>query len=230
MQELVIWRTYHDDSLIEKYQLKEDSVLRLFKGNAEIDGKNINHLNQFYSEMTTMYWVWQNHVRSEKIGFCHYRRVFQHIIDVEKGTCQVMHITEPQETLFQQYKNAHNYQDYYDIVEILDAIYGKNNLYSRYLMNGRLFIPYCSFIMRYEDFENLSQFLFRILFEFDSMHNLDFKAENYQRKAEQDFRLDDVSYQRRTMSFLAERLISCYIVCHMSPVCVSTPKSFFLTM
>ena len=59
-KEMTVWLTYHDDAQIEQYNLKEDDTIRLFKGNnTEVEGENINHLNRFYSEMTTMYWVWK---------------------------------------------------------------------------------------------------------------------------------------------------------------------------
>lgn len=35
------------------------------------------------------------------------------------------------------------------------------------------------------------------------------------KKAKKDFRYDNVDYQCRAMSFLAERLISCWLVCEM---------------
>ena len=54
MNDLTIWLTYHDERQIQEYGLKETETIRLFKGNdVSIDGDNINHLNRFYSEMTT---------------------------------------------------------------------------------------------------------------------------------------------------------------------------------
>ena len=77
MKDLQIWLTYHDDSMVDKYNLKEDDITILFKGNdINVKGKNINYLNKFYSELTTMYYVWKNNIRSKQIGFCHYRRIF----------------------------------------------------------------------------------------------------------------------------------------------------------
>ena len=38
MTDLTIWLTYHDDSMIGQYNLKEDEVLRLFKGNDTSSG------------------------------------------------------------------------------------------------------------------------------------------------------------------------------------------------
>jgi len=224
--DLTIWLTYHDDAQIGQYGLKEDETLRLFKDNdTDVEGDNINHLNRFYSEMTTMYWVWKNRHQSRLVGFCHYRRRFTHQMDLEKGECQVMEVIRFPFTVFQHYKDAHNYNDYYDVVDILNGKYGEGNPYTDYLLHSKTFIPFCSFIMHWEDFTAMCEFFFPILFEFDRRHGLSMSAEKYWAKAERDFRHDDKTYQARAMSFLAERLISCYMVCHMDAVCVKALKT-----
>lgn len=219
--DLTIWLTYHDDAQIEQYGLKEDETLRLFKGNnTNVEGENINYLNRFYSEMTTMYWVWKNCQKSRLVGFCHYRRHFTHQMELEKGECQVMEIIRFPFTVFQHYKDAHNYNDFYDIIDILKDKYGDENPYTDYMLNSQTFIPFCSFIMHWEDFEAMCEFFFPILFEFDRRHNLNMNADKYWEKAETDFRHDNKAYQARAIAFLAERLISCYMVCNMNVVSV----------
>lgn len=37
-------------------------------------GDNISDKNQYYSELTGMYWVWKNYQGSDYVGICHYRR------------------------------------------------------------------------------------------------------------------------------------------------------------
>ena len=60
MKDLTIWCTYHKDEQIQQFGLLEDDVMRLFKGNdTGIEGENINHLNPFYSEIVTLYYVWK---------------------------------------------------------------------------------------------------------------------------------------------------------------------------
>lgn len=220
-KELTIWQTYHKDELIGEFSLKEDEYFRLFNSNdMKVEGENINHLNRFYSEMVTMYWVWRNRKYSRLVGFCHYRRKFTHLLEPAAGEAIVFKIMAFPDLLREHYKSAHNYQDYYDIIDILNDKYGNDNPYSKYLLESHVFIPFCSFIMHYEDFEALCGFLFPILFEFDRRHGLGMDPERYMAKAEKDFRYDNIEYQARAMSFLAERLISAYLVCNMSVVAV----------
>lgn len=215
MKDLTIWMTYHEDSQIEQYGLHEDATFRLFKGNdTSVEGENINYLNAFYSEIVTLYWVWKNNVRSKKVGFCHYRRKFRRLMTIEKGESQVLLINKNCH-LLSHYKLCHNYQDYYDIVEILNEQYGEGNQYARCMLESRTFIPFCSFIMHWEDFERLCQFLFPVLDAYDRRHGLNRMPERYMEKAVKDFRFDNVMYQRRAIAFLAERLISCFLVCEM---------------
>ena len=221
MNEFTIWLTYHDDKQIEEYGLKETDTIRLFKGNdVSVSGDHINNLNRFYSELSTMYYVWRNKLESRYIGFAHYRRMFRDYSEVEEGQCQVLAINYG-DHVFHHYKSEHNYQDLYDLVDILNEQYGEANKYSKYLLEGNIFIPYCCFIMQYPDFEKLCNFLFPILFAWDKKNGLNMDPEKYMEKAKRDFRYDNVNYQCRAVAFLAERLISCYLVTEMKPFSIT---------
>lgn len=220
MKKIQIWQTYHDVRQLQEYNLIETDEVRLFAGNdILVQGENINMLNQFYAEICTLYYVWKNEIRSTIVGFCHYRRKFPVVLDLEKGQCQVLGIKHCS-PIFVHYKQAHNYQDMYDIVDILNIQYGECNKYSHYLLHGDTFVPFCSFIMNYEDFESLCKWLFPILFAWDEKNRLEMNPAKYMEKAMKDFRYGDVDYQCRAIAFLAERLISCYIITEMSPFCI----------
>src|SRR5574344_2987712 len=105
MKYLTIWMTYHDDQLLTEYNLKETNTISLFKGNdTSVKGKNINHLNRFYSELTTMYYVWKNRIESQLVGFCHYRRPFKGCFDIDKGQWQVLTIRSEERLLVKEGK------------------------------------------------------------------------------------------------------------------------------
>lgn len=220
MKDINMWVTYHQDDQIEEYSLCEDAHTRLFKGNStDVEGDNINRLNAFYSEIVTLYWVWKNEARSEVVGFCHYRRQFRKLLDIGKGDCQVLGLN-PINGVFTHYKLAHNYLDLYGIIDIVNDLYGIGNKYAKYLLSGKVFIPFCCFVMHWDDFVKLCNFLFEILFEFDRRNSLGFDPTKYREKAESDFRYGNVDYQQRYMGFLAERLISCFLVNEMNVLCI----------
>lgn len=91
MKNLKIWCTYHDDKQIEEHKLQNTDIIRLYNVNDNnIEGQHINYLNKFYSEIVTLYYVWENQIQSDLVGFCHYRRHFTHYnLDLIKyGSCQ----------------------------------------------------------------------------------------------------------------------------------------------
>ncbi len=222
MGEIKIWLTYHDDKQIEEYNLRENDTIKLFKGNnMDVEGENINNLNKYYSELVTLYYVWKNKVYSQYVGFEHYRRKFHQIFRVEQGQCQVWDIVKGC-NIFYNYKEAHNYRDLYDLIEILNKKYGLGNKYTDYLLNGTVFIPFCCFIMQYGDYEKMAEWLFSILFAWDEKNKLFMNPEKYMEKAQKDFRYENVNYQCRAIGFLAERLISSYIILNMDSFCVRT--------
>lgn len=47
---------------------------------SDASGVNIAALNPAYCELTVQYWAWKN-TKSEHVGFCHYRRLMNFVID-----------------------------------------------------------------------------------------------------------------------------------------------------
>jgi hypothetical protein len=222
MNDINVWITYHDNKQIEEYSLKETEEYKLFKANdTDIKGASINYLNKFYSEICTLYWVYKNKKKSRMVGFCHYRRMLIDWLDLDNGECITFPPVYMPTTIYNFYKEAHNMFDMIDAIDIINEQYGEENKYTKYLLNERVFIGNCCFIMNYGDFEKLCEFLFPILEEFDRRNNLNMNFDNYMAKAKRDFRYEKVDYQCRAVAFLSERLISCYIYTNMNAISIT---------
>lgn len=87
-------------------------------------GEHISHKNNYYCELTGMYWAWKN-LDAEYIGLCHYRRYFTKAKKVakkeEQKFKQVLHEEEVQKML-----------DYTDIILPKKRKYYIENLYDHY--------------------------------------------------------------------------------------------------
>lgn len=215
-----LWVTYHDDSQISEYGLKEDATHRLFASHKDAEGVNINHMNPVYSEMVTMYYVWKNNLRSRFVGFEHYRRH----LDVKrlpaKGECQVYHINNFLfESVYGQYSRFHNAKDMDMMLKAVDNRYGKGNKYTKNIREGHFLVANCTFLMRWQDFVKMCEFLFPLLDDFSALCGIsNTNVEEWRKKAVRDFGANNrIEYQTRILSFLAERLISAWILTELSP-------------
>ena len=217
---LMIWVTYHKDSQIEEYGLREDKTHTLFASHKEVEGKNINHMNPVYSEMVTMWYVWKNNIKSSLVGFEHYRRHLDTVRPLRKGECQVYRIVDFLfETVYDQYARCHKREDIDVMLQCVERRYGTDNPYTRNIRECHTLIANCTFVMRWQDFTKMCQFLFPLLDDFaDACGISNTSVEEWRKKAVRDFgESEKTDYQTRILSFLAERLISAWIMTHLLP-------------
>ena len=221
-KDYVIWVSYHKDELVPLHGLKEDEHHRLFATHKDADGENINIMNPSYSEMVTMWYVWKNNLKSEYVGFEHYRRH----LDVNrlpgKGECQVYKFMDFGDfTVYEQYSQYHNRHDLDVMLDILEEKYGKDNGYVKHIKEGHILISNCTFLMRWTDFTRLCRFMFPLLEEFGSRFGIEGYDEKalakWHKKAYDDFGGYKTEYQARLVSFVAERLISAWIDKNLNP-------------
>jgi hypothetical protein len=214
-----IWVTYHKDSQIEEYGLKEDEIHTLYAAHKVVDGKNINHLNPVYSEMVTMWYVWKNKIKSDFVGFEHYRRRFNIFRKIGKGECIVRRIVDfAMESVYDQYCRAHKKEDMDIILRCIERRYGKDNPYTRHIKSTHWLISNCCFLMKWTDFNKMCAFMFPLLEDFAKECGIsNTNVEEYRKKAVRDFGNERTEYQTRVQSFLAERLISAWISVNLTP-------------
>ena len=102
--------------------------------NTEKKGENIAHLNEYYGELTGLYWIWKNKLKDLKdtdwIGNCHYRKLWlnnfydvkqklsfkslysqllkpENKIFLECDAIQVQPVFLKKETVYQQFDKVH---------------------------------------------------------------------------------------------------------------------------
>lgn len=79
----VMWCTYHDKKLLKEYNLKESEHFKLYyTKDINNDVKySLNYAQLYINEYSTQYYVWKNNIKSDLVGFCHYRRIYNSIIN-----------------------------------------------------------------------------------------------------------------------------------------------------
>ena len=228
-REWMLWVTYHKDELLQQYNLHEDEHHHLFAVHhnpthvpsvailSQLDLLSMNELNPCYSEFVTLWFVWKNRIRTDYVGFCHYRRMLNVSRLPERGECQVLKMNRFRggETIRSQYARCHNVDDIDLMIQIIDMRYGVGNPYSSYLLTSRTLLTNVCFLMTWKDFILMGDFIFRLLDDFADATGCGYDVQKWHDKAVRDFDEESASYQQRLPGFLGERLVSAWISINM---------------
>ena len=215
MRDVKTYITYFDDNQIEEYHLKEDDNTTLFKGNdISYSGESINHLNTFYCELCTMYYIWKNNLQAPYICLKQYRRMFDwESIKRLPGKGEVIcykPLKFPRPIIF-QYAICHGSKRASDLMKILKSTYGSSSQVYNYFLHDTVLYTNNSMVLLWDDFVKLCEFVFGVLDKLDKVYELDYDYGKYKRNAKiytEDGRFD---YQEHWVAYIGERLVSCYI-------------------
>ena len=223
----LIWITYHRDEQVQQYGLREDFHHHLFPVHrapsavpaavsavSQGENTNINSLNTCFSEFVTLWYVWHNKLKTEYVGFNHYRRQFANVRLPRENECQVYcHMTDLKGhlTIREHFARCHNIKDLDLLLTIIDRRYGPDNAYSRYLRTSTTMLPNVCFLMAWHDYMQMGDFLFPLLDDFAAATGCFDDPDKWHAKAVADFGEADAPYQQRLPGFLAERLVSAWI-------------------
>ena len=190
---------------------------------------NISEKNPLYSELTGIYWVWKNRKEGKYIGCEHYRRHFDLTEAEIKEILSNNEIILPRKYILnaksvEEFHRAfHNINDLKLCEDIIYDLYPEyKDSYEKYIKNSNLLYIANSFITTSENFNNLCDFLFTIFFEFERRKGFTTLDEwkTYVKEANVQICPPDhknngltwEDYQLRIFGFLAERLLTLYVL------------------
>lgn len=224
MNNIHTYITYFDDHQINEFNLKEDDNTTLFKGNdTSYEGKNINHLNIFYCELCTLYYVWKNNLKSDYVCFKQYRRPFNwEVLNTLPKSGEVIcykniKISYP---ILLQYAFCHGKKRANDLINVLKRLYGQNSDVYKYFLTSNEMFTNNSMVLTWDDFVKMCDFVFGILNDLDKIYRLNYNYNKYALNAKaytEDGRYD---YQMHWVAYIGERLVSCYIHTHLKPLMI----------
>ena len=155
-------------------------------------GDNISNKNYFYIENTGTYWIWKNVKDAKYKGQMQYRRPMEGVDESmnfeqifsnhDVITCKPLHhpdfkkptderkLVIPADTVEQGYGASNCIDDLYIIEMIIDRYYPEyKESYNKYIKNGPDLYYSNGFIMKSEDFDKYSEFLFGCLTKYQEM-------------------------------------------------------------
>ncbi len=165
-------------------------------------GDSISRWNNFYGELTGVYWVWKNEKEADIIGICHYRRFF---LNEQR---KLMNKSEYEEILkdydiivsnkvqadtnyLDYFGEAHNAKDLLTVGEVMAEKYPEYAPYFQSAMEGKTYYYGNLMVASRELFASYAEWLFDILFEVEKRIDV----ESYD------------LYNQRVFGFLSEQMV-----------------------
>ena len=148
MDNIKIYCIYYDQKQLDDYNIKETNILKLFNTNDDLSLDNINHLSRYFCELCCYYYIWKNQIKSDYIGFCHYRRFYHKIyLDyIDDYHTQAFQYPGHQEIYNKKYILEYVKEKY----NITDNIYNISFKHS-YIFTWKTFNKICEFIFGFYD-------------------------------------------------------------------------------
>ncbi len=200
----------------KKFPKPEDDIyipLHVGRANAEDfgylgddTGESISRWNNYYGELTGVYWVWKNETEADIVGVCHYRRFFlndkrellnqQEYESILKDHDVIVSGRMEADTSYLEYfGEAHNAQDLLTVGEVIQEKYPEYAPYFQKAMEDHTYYYGNLMVTSRKLFQEYAHWLFDILFEVEKRINV----ESYD------------LYNQRVFGFLSEQMVKIWV-------------------
>ena len=174
-RKIKIYTTYYKEE--QEPRIEKNDIVTPYNTNCDEFPTNV--LNKYWSEYIAMKNIWLKGRDTDYIGFDQYDTHFPYE-DVKKLVSlnrvifyTKMNVTSP----YKNFVSCHGEPDIMNAIKILDEKYGKGNKYTDYLHNGKILYHKSCFVMSWEMFDKMAEFIFGVLDALDAEYGLNFDAE-----------------------------------------------------
>ena len=216
-RKIKIYTTYYKET--QKSKISNNSLVIPYNTNSDEFPTNV--LNKYWSEYIVMKNIWLKGKNTDYIGFDQYDVHFPYD-DVKNILSQNRIIFYSKMNVISPYKHfisCHADIDINNAIDIINEKYGKENKYTKYLYESKTLYYKSCFIMSWENFDKMADFIFSILDSLDKKYELNYDIEKYKELYQK--RVDDGVFktkawktfdtQCRGFGYLAERLMSAWL-------------------
>lgn len=173
-----IYCVYHDKNFIKDYKLnKIDKDLYTLYYTKDNHKNSLDIIQQYICEFTAQYYVLKNNIKSDYVGFCHYRRVFNMDINTFMKTnanAAGFYVGESNWSDFELYRFENFLKD--DLIEYIKLNYKKQDrIYKYFITNKKDFVKYYVneiYLCKWEYFEEIVGFISGFIEYIDKKYEL----------------------------------------------------------
>lgn len=203
-ESLLLYRTYYKPSQLADIDATEEYVIPYNTNSTEFP---TNVLNPYWSEFIVMRNIWKQGKKSDYIGFDQYDFHFEPSMIEELDYGQILTLSFIKvSSLRENFEEFHNSDFSKDMVDVMNKIHGKNNKYVEEYNTGTDFYCKSCFVMSWECFDNMCEFIFKIIDTYVEDFRIGFDLKRHAQA------FDGLGpYNKRQIGFFCERLISIWI-------------------
>lgn len=215
-KEWTVWQTYHEAGQKDRFGLVGDEHHVPFFVGAGVDEPNINGMNRCLSEIVTMWYVWKNEKRSDLVGFETYRRRLDLSSLPKDGEVFVYNMYDfSPKTVYEHYVAVFGKKTIDAAIDEISDRYGADSEYIGNIKGSPILVANCTFMMSYDTFEGLCEFLFPVLEGTAKRLGFEFSEDGFYAALGRNMYENNGVYHRM-FGHIGERLISSYVLSRFS--------------